>query len=61
METINIGYGHMALGFLLLIIPTYFLYRYRTGLVKDTLIAALRMTFFFYISDDADQATSVEF
>ena len=34
----------MALGFLLLIIPTYFLYRYRTGLVKDTLIAALRMT-----------------
>ena len=44
METINIGYGHMALGFLLLIIPTYFLYRYRTGLVKDTLIAALRMT-----------------
>ena len=40
METINIGYGHMALGFLLLIIPTYFLYRYRTGLVKDTLIAA---------------------
>ena len=44
METINIGYGHMALGFLLLIIPTYFLYRYRTGLVKDTLWAALRMT-----------------
>ena len=44
METINIGYGHMALGFLLLIITTYFLYRYRTGLVKDTLIAALRMT-----------------
>ena len=44
METINIGYGHMALGFLLLIIPAYFLYRYRTGLVKDTLWAALRMT-----------------
>lgn len=44
METINIGYGHMALGFLLLIIPTYFLYRYRTGLVKDTLWATLRMT-----------------
>ena len=44
METINIGYGHMVLGFLLLIIPTYFLYRYRTGLVKDTLWAALRMT-----------------
>ena len=44
METIDIGYGHMALGFLLLIIPAYFLYRYRTGLVKDTLWAALRMT-----------------
>ncbi len=44
METINISYGHMALGFLLLLIPTYFLYRYRTGLVRDTLVAALRMT-----------------
>lgn len=31
-------------GFLLLIIPTYFLYHYRTGLVRDTLIAAIRMT-----------------
>lgn len=31
-------------GFLLLIIPTYFLYYYRTSLVRDTLVAALRMT-----------------
>lgn len=32
-----------TLGLLLLVIPCYYLYFYRTGLVKDTLIAALRM------------------
>lgn len=44
METINIGYGEMAIGFLLLLIPVFFLYYYRTGLVKSTIIAAARMT-----------------
>ena len=34
----------MCMGFLLLIIPVWFLYYYKTGLVKDTLVAALRMT-----------------
>lgn len=37
----NIGF---ILGFLLLIIPVYFLWYFRTGLVKDTLISAARMT-----------------
>lgn len=31
-------------GFLLLIVPSYFLHYYRTGLVRDTLVAAARMT-----------------
>lgn len=34
----------MAIGFLLLLIPVFFLYYYRTGLVKSTIIAAARMT-----------------
>ena len=40
----DITYTSLLWGFLLLVIPTYFLYHYRTGLVKDTLVAALRMT-----------------
>ena len=40
----DISLTSLLWGFLLLIIPTYFLHHYHTGLVKDTLIAALRMT-----------------
>lgn len=43
-ETIDISWGNMCLGFLLLLIPVTALAYYRTGLVKDTLIAAARMT-----------------
>ena len=41
---VDIGWGSMCLGFLLLLIPVTALAYYRTGLVKDTLIAASRMT-----------------
>ena len=40
----NISIFGMFMGFLLLIIPVWFLYYYKTGLVKDTIVAALRMT-----------------
>lgn len=40
----DISWMSMVWGFLLLLIPVVFLYRYKTGLVKETLIAALRMT-----------------
>lgn len=41
--TIDIGWLHMFWGILLLVIPTWFLYYFRTGLVRSTLVAALRM------------------
>lgn len=44
MATSDISYFNLLAGFLLLLIPVYFLYHYRTGLVKDTLVAAARMT-----------------
>ncbi len=43
-KIMDISFTSLLWGFLLIIIPTYFLHHYRTGLVKDTLIAALRMT-----------------
>ena len=39
----DISYLSLAIGLLLLIIPVYFLWRLRTGLVRATLIAAVRM------------------
>lgn len=44
METIDITYLNLLIGFVLLIFPFYFLWRYRTGLVKTTAIAVGRMT-----------------
>ncbi len=44
MGTIDISFWGFISGFLLLLIPVYFLYHFRTGLVKDTLISASRMT-----------------
>ncbi len=41
---IDIDYFTLALGYSLLIIPIAALYFYKTGLVKDTLIAVARMT-----------------
>lgn len=43
-QTIDITFWGFICGFLLLLIPVYFLYYFRTGLVKATLIAAARMT-----------------
>lgn len=40
----DISLGSLLCGFLLLIIPAYFLLYYKTGLVRDTLVAAMRMT-----------------
>lgn len=40
----DISYLSLLFGLLLILIPTYFLYKYRTGLVKDTLVATIRMT-----------------
>lgn len=40
----DISYTSLLLGFLLILIPTYFLHYYRTGLVRDTVVAAVRMT-----------------
>lgn len=42
--TIDIDFAHLLLGFLLLLIPVFFLHYFRTGMVRDTLIAAGRMT-----------------
>ncbi|MGL5682786.1 MAG: ABC transporter permease [Marinifilaceae bacterium] len=44
MSNVDIPYLNFGLGFLLILIPIYFLKRYRTGLVKSTLMATLRMT-----------------
>jgi putative ABC transport system permease protein len=44
METIDIRWDNLLLGYLLLVLPVGALWYYRTGLIKDTLVAALRMT-----------------
>ena len=41
--TIDITYSGLAIGMLLLLVPIYFLHRYKTGLVKATIVGALRM------------------
>ncbi|MFP4448290.1 MAG: ABC transporter permease [Bacteroidales bacterium] len=43
-KTLDISYLNMFLGFLLIIIPIIVFYVYRTGLVKDSLVAIARMT-----------------
>lgn len=44
MESIEISWLNLFLGYLLMVIPIGAMWYYRTGLVKDTLIALLRMT-----------------
>lgn len=43
METIDISYIQLAIGMLLMAIPIYVLKKYKTGLVKATLIGTARM------------------
>ena len=43
-QTIDISYFNLFLGFLLLIVPVVIFHIYRTGLVRDSLIATGRMT-----------------
>ncbi|MDP4270490.1 MAG: ABC transporter permease [Bacteroidota bacterium] len=40
----DISYTRLLLGYLLLLIPVYYLQYYKTGLVKDTLLSAARMS-----------------
>lgn len=41
--TIDISYWGLGIGMLLLLVPIYFFHRFKTGLVKATLVGALRM------------------
>lgn len=43
METVHISVLNLALGLLLMMIPTFAFYYYRTGIVKDMFISLLRM------------------
>jgi putative ABC transport system permease protein len=44
METIDISWGYLFLGYLMLGIPLWAFWYYHTGLVRDTIVAAARMT-----------------
>ena len=41
---IDIGWSDLALGFILLVIPFFFLWYYKTGLLKPAVISVIRMT-----------------
>lgn len=43
METIDISYVSLLVGLLLLVIPVFYLWKFKTGLVKATVIGVLRM------------------
>ncbi len=43
MGTIDIDYSSLGIGLLLMLIPIYFLWKYKTGLVKATVIGSIRM------------------
>ena len=43
-NVIDINYFELFTGYALMLIPIYILWHYKTGLVKDTIIATLRMT-----------------
>lgn len=43
MGTIDISYGSLLVGLLLLSIPVYYLWKFKTGLVRATLIGVARM------------------
>lgn len=41
--TIDISYWGLGIGMLLLLVPIYFFHRFKTGLVRPTIVGALRM------------------
>lgn len=43
MGTIDISYSSLLIGLLLLVIPIFYLWKFKTGLVKATIIGVLRM------------------
>ncbi|MEG1581119.1 MAG: ABC transporter permease [Bacteroidaceae bacterium] len=43
MGTIDISYANLLIGLLLLALPIYYLHKYKTGMVKATLVATIRM------------------
>ena len=43
-KVIDINYLELFFGYALMIIPVIVLWHYKTGLVKDTIVAILRMT-----------------
>lgn len=43
MGTIDISYTGLLIGLLLLIIPVYYLWKFKTGLVKATIVGVVRM------------------
>jgi len=43
-KTLDINYINLILGYLLVLIPVIIFYHYKTGLIKDSLIAIVRMT-----------------
>lgn len=45
MGTIDIDYGSLGIGLLLMLIPVYFLWHFKTGLLKPVLIGTVRMDY----------------
>lgn len=43
MGTIDISYFNLLIGLLLLVIPLFYLWKFKTGLLKATLIGTARM------------------
>lgn len=43
METIDITYSHLLIGLLLLAIPFFYLWKFKTGLLRPAVIAVIRM------------------
>jgi putative ABC transport system permease protein len=41
MGTIDIDYGSLGIGLLLMLIPVYFLWHFKTGLLKPVLIGTV--------------------
>jgi len=48
-QTVDISYFNLFLGYLLLIIPVVVFYYFKTHLVKDSLVAVLRMTIQLFV------------
>jgi len=44
MDVVNLSWGQLAIGFTILIIPAFILWKYKTGLIQKMGIAVVRMT-----------------